>query len=178
MRSDDSAPVFASDNRTGGLRFPSHSGTSCLGPGHGDHREGERRRNLSPKITDSARVSQIVAFVDSHRGGWYRHGTVYRCHVFRLRIYEGTEFKGSFGVGKNFLETQRDGGFYSQDATSDEANTFLALLPPTSRLAIAGIENGPDPRRRLEYSSGVEQLPESQLKRHLRHLRINLIRNG
>jgi hypothetical protein len=27
--------------------------------------------NLSPKITDSARISQIVAFVDSRREGWY-----------------------------------------------------------------------------------------------------------
>jgi hypothetical protein len=117
--------------------------------------------NLSPKITDSARVSQIVAFVDSHRGGWYAPWYGVPVPRVSIEVYEGTEFKGSFGVGKNFLETQRDGGFYSQDATSDEVNTFLALLAPTSGSQVAGIENGPNLEGDWKILSGVEQLPES-----------------
>lgn len=36
--------------------------------------------------------------------------------------------EGSFGVGKYFLETQRDGGFYSQQASAAAVNTFLGLV--------------------------------------------------
>ena len=122
---------------------------------------GSDASNLSAKITDSARISQIVAFADSHRIGWYTPWYGVPVPRVSIEFYEGTEFKGSFGVGKTFLETQRDGGFYSQDATSDEVSTFLALLPPTSGSQVAGIENGPNLDGDFKILSRVEELPES-----------------
>ena len=43
-------------------------------------------------------------------------------------FFDGQRFKGSFGVGENFVETQRDGGFFSKPASSNEVREFLALL--------------------------------------------------
>lgn len=114
--------------------------------------------NLSPKITDSARISQIVAFVDSHREGWYVPSYGIPVPNESVEFYNGTEFKGSFGVGKNFLETQRDGGFYSQDATPDEVSSFLALLAPTSGSQVARTHNLDGDFKILD---SVEQLPAS-----------------
>lgn len=114
--------------------------------------------NLSPKITDPARISQIIAFVDSHREGW--HAPWYGIPVpsASVEFYDGTEFKGTFGVGKNFLETQRDGGFYSQDAAPGEVNEFLSLLAPMSGSQVAGTHNLDGDFKILD---NVEQLPAS-----------------
>jgi len=116
---------------------------------------------LSSKITDSARISQIVAFVDSHREGWYAPWYGIPVPSVSIEFYNGTEFKGSFGVGKNFLEIQRDGGFYSQDATPDEVNRFFALLAPTSGSQVAGTEHGHNLDGDFKILTSVEQLPAS-----------------
>ncbi len=117
--------------------------------------------NPSPKITDSARISRIIAFVDSHREGWYTPWYGIPVPGVSIEFYNGTEFKGSFGVGKNFLEIQRDGGFYSQDATSDEVNSFLALLAPTPSSQATGTDNRHDLDGDFKILTSVEQLPAS-----------------
>jgi hypothetical protein len=120
--------------------------------------KGRDTSNLSQKITDSARISQIIAFVDSHREGWYVPWHGIPVPSVSVEFYKGTDLKGSFGVGKNFLETQRDGGFYSQDATPDEVSSFLALLAPPSSSQVAGGRNLDGDFKILD---SVEQLPTS-----------------
>jgi hypothetical protein len=82
------------------------------------------------QITDGQAVSRIVAFVDSHRTGWEKPWYGTPVPVATAEFYSGTDFKGSFGVGENFLEAQRDGGFFSQNAAPAEVRRFLDLLDP------------------------------------------------
>ncbi|HEV2422245.1 MAG TPA: hypothetical protein VGS59_11100 [Candidatus Acidoferrales bacterium] len=64
----------------------------------------KERGTSNPKITDSARISQMVAFVDSHREGWYVPWYGIPVPDVSVEFYNGTEFKGSFGVGKSFRQ--------------------------------------------------------------------------
>lgn len=50
-------------------------------------------------------------------------------------FYYGDTFKGHFGAGKGFFETQRAGGFYSKKADPNHVQEFLQLLGvPTEQL--------------------------------------------
>lgn len=102
---------------------------------------GTGASNLSKKITDSQRISRIVAFVDAHRSGWGTPWYGVPVPSVVVEFYDGPEFKGHFGVGKNFLETQRDdSGFFSQSVTSDQVTTFLELLAPRPASRAASVE--------------------------------------
>jgi hypothetical protein len=91
---------------------------------------GSEPSRPSIKITDGQAITRIVAFVDEHRDGWSVPWFGVPVPIEATDFYSGTEFEGSFGVGKDFLETQRDGKFYSQNATPAEVSDFLALLTP------------------------------------------------
>jgi len=80
------------------------------------------------KISDPQKVSQIVAFVDSHRTGWIKPWYGIPVPAVRAEFFNGTVFKGSFGAGKTFFETQREGSFFSQDTSPGEVRQFFALL--------------------------------------------------
>jgi hypothetical protein len=80
------------------------------------------------KITDQQIVSQIVAFVDSRRAGWETPWYGIPVPTVRAEFFSGAQFKGSFGFGANFFETQRDGVFCSQSASPSEVRRFLDLL--------------------------------------------------
>jgi hypothetical protein len=82
----------------------------------------------SVKVTDRLKVSQIVAFIDSHRTGWIKPWYGNPVPTVTAEMFDGTEFKGSFGVGNDFFETQRAGSFFSQRASSVEVRHFLDLL--------------------------------------------------
>jgi hypothetical protein len=92
--------------------------------------KGSDPSHSSTKITDGRAITQIVAFVDAHRNGWVAPWFGVPVPIEVAEFYSGTEFKGSFGVGKDFLETQRDGSFFLQSATSNEVSSFLKLLNP------------------------------------------------
>ncbi len=89
---------------------------------------GHDGSKLLVKITDPQNVSQIVAFVDSHRTGWIKPWYGIPVPAVTAEFFNGTVFKGSFGVGKAFFETQREGSFFSQDTSSTEVRQFLTLL--------------------------------------------------
>ena len=80
------------------------------------------------KITDARSILQIVAFVDGHRTSWGTPWYGIPVSFVTAQFFNGSEFKGSFGVGQNFLETQRNGGFYAQRASLEEIQNFLNLL--------------------------------------------------
>jgi hypothetical protein len=79
-------------------------------------------------IDDPMTVSTIVAFVDSHQRGWGIpwHGVPSSTVV--ANFYDEQQFKGHFGAGEGFFESQRIGGFYAKPASDDERNAFLGLL--------------------------------------------------
>jgi hypothetical protein len=80
------------------------------------------------KITDPQAVTQIVAFVDSRRKGWETPWYGIPVPTVTAEFFDGAQFKGSFGSGTNFFETQREGVFCSQSASPSEVRRFLDLL--------------------------------------------------
>lgn len=80
------------------------------------------------KITDQQKISEIVAFVDSHRKGWETTWYGIPVPAVTAEFYTGTELKGSFGAGRDFFETQRSGIFCSQQASANDVRHFLDLL--------------------------------------------------
>ncbi len=89
---------------------------------------GKEKNEIETIISGQRSIEQIVDFVDSNRAGWYTPWYGIPVPAITAEFYDGQSFKGSFGVGKNFLETQRDGGFWSKEATPDEVRRFLDLV--------------------------------------------------
>jgi hypothetical protein len=101
---------------------------------------GDNHRNMSPleqvsmikiggrEISDPESIQRIVAFVDANKEGWRVPWYGVPVPAVTVEFYDGKTFRGSFGVGKDFFETQRDGGFWSKDAKSDEVGRFLDLV--------------------------------------------------
>jgi hypothetical protein len=85
------------------------------------------RAHSSEKITDAKSISQLVAFVDAHRTGWTKPWYGIPVLVVTAEFYDGSTFEGYFGVGRNFFETQGDGGFFSKDAQPADVRRFLDL---------------------------------------------------
>jgi hypothetical protein len=79
-------------------------------------------------VTDQQVVYQIVAFVDSRRTGWETPWYGIPVPTITAEFFNGTQFKGSFGSGTNFFETQREGVFCSRSASPSEVRRFLDLL--------------------------------------------------
>lgn len=92
----------------------------------------EVRTNLDSLgiIDDPARVAAIVGFVNARREGWEQPWTGVPVGRLGVTFYRGREVRGSFQVGTNFFESQREGGFFSRDATSQEVAQFRQLLAP------------------------------------------------
>jgi hypothetical protein len=80
------------------------------------------------KVTDQQVVYQIVAFVDSRRTGWETPWYGIPVPTIRAEFFNGAQFKGSFGSGTNFFETQREGVFCSRSASPSEVRRFLDRL--------------------------------------------------
>ncbi len=82
------------------------------------------------KITDKDRIAKISAFVDSNATGWGGTNDWAGVPVPKIVVnfYDGEKFKGHFGVGANFFETQRSGDFMSKNASKVQREEFLALV--------------------------------------------------
>jgi hypothetical protein len=81
-------------------------------------------------IDDPVRVARIVEYADARRQRWGGTSDAFGVPVPRVSafFYEGDKFRGHFGVGPGFLETQRDGDFASRVASEREEREFLELL--------------------------------------------------
>jgi hypothetical protein len=53
-----------------------------------------------------------------------RYSSAYR----RSSIFDGQTAKGSFGVGRDFFETQREGGSFSKSASPSEIRGFFDVV--------------------------------------------------
>ena len=80
------------------------------------------------KISDPKDVSRIAAFVDSHRTDWGTPWYGVPVPIVEVRFFDGQQAKGSFGVGRNFFETQRQGGFFSKSASPSEIRGFYEVV--------------------------------------------------
>ena len=78
-------------------------------------------------MTDAKSLSLLVDFIDERRAGWYTPWYGIPVPVVIVDLYDGNTFKGHFGVGKDFFETQRQGGFFFKDAKPTEVQGFLKL---------------------------------------------------
>jgi len=80
------------------------------------------------KISNPKDLDSIVSFVDSERAGWGSPWYGVPVPFVAVELFDGQKMKGSFGAGKNFFETQREGGFYSKDATSADIRHFFDVI--------------------------------------------------
>jgi len=81
-------------------------------------------------VTDPARIAGVLAFVNARRTGWEQPWAGVPVGTLGVTFYRGRDVQGSFSVGPGFFETQREGDFFSRDATSQEITQFRALLVP------------------------------------------------
>jgi hypothetical protein len=90
-----------------------------------------RTRRDEPVLTidDQDKIKAIVNFVDRRRTGWGSHTDGVPVPEYLANFYDGDTFKGHFGYGRDFFETQRDGrGFFSKDVSAEEVAEFKTLL--------------------------------------------------
>lgn len=85
-------------------------------------------------ITDAQRVAAIVHFFDDRTNSWVVPGYGTPVGKVRFAVYDGKQLKGSFGVGRGFLDCQRQGVFGVRWASDQEVQEVLELagLPDSS----------------------------------------------
>jgi hypothetical protein len=91
----------------------------------------EVRTNLNSPIstiTDKQEVASILAFVNARSEQWGAPWYGVPVPTMVANLYAGTAFLGHFGVGTNFFELQRSGGFFSRSASDAERKEFMKLL--------------------------------------------------
>jgi len=99
------------------------------------------------KISDPKDLSRIVNFVDSQRVNWGTPWYGIAVAFLEVQLFDGQQLKSSFGVGKNFFETQRNGGFFSKNATPNEIRGFLDSLG-LDEATVREIRNGSESVRK------------------------------
>jgi hypothetical protein len=85
-------------------------------------------KEIRANISDDRSIRKIIEFVDARNGGWEK--LLFGTHLpsINIEFYDGEDHKGSFGIRKRFLETQRRDEFWSKEATPDESARFLDIL--------------------------------------------------
>jgi hypothetical protein len=80
------------------------------------------------EITDKEHIARIVKAIDQERHGWYMPIQGTPIPKIKLWLYNGEEYKGIFGIGMDFFQTNRSGGFEAKPATDEEIQTFLNTI--------------------------------------------------
>jgi hypothetical protein len=97
------------------------------------------QNSLIREITSPDHISRILSFVNQRRTGWKAPWYGVPVPSVVANFYDGDLFKGHFGVGRGFFETQRgngfnskseeaEDGFYSKSATRKELDDFIVLI--------------------------------------------------
>lgn len=81
-------------------------------------------------IDNQSQIKSVVEFVDNHRTGWGGLNGMFGTPVpdVIVNFYDQQDFKGHFGAGSGFFETQRGAGFKSRQAWGDDRQRFLEIL--------------------------------------------------
>jgi hypothetical protein len=79
-------------------------------------------------IVDSLRVAAVVAFVNARQGNWKQPWAGVPVSTLGVTFFAGREVRGSFSAGSDFFECQREGDWFSRDATASEIVEWRALL--------------------------------------------------
>jgi hypothetical protein len=80
------------------------------------------------KISDPGDLSRITAFVDSRRTGWGTPWYGVPVPIVEVEFFDGQKPKATFGVGRDFFETQREGAFFSKNASPSEIRGFYDVV--------------------------------------------------
>jgi hypothetical protein len=84
-------------------------------------------QDIRPEITDRQKIEQITEFVDTRRAGWTKRWYGIPVPSVSADFYDGSTFKGHFGVGINFFETNRY-NFWAKAASPSEIQQFLDMV--------------------------------------------------
>jgi len=79
-------------------------------------------------IEKADQIDKIVQVVNKHLAGWKTPWYGIPVPDWRVEMFSGEEFMGSFGSGKGFFETQREGGFFTKSAVESELHDFNRLI--------------------------------------------------
>ncbi len=66
--------------------------------------------------------------MDSRQTNWGTPTFGIPVPIVEVQFFDGQKEKGSFGVGSDFFETQREGGFFSQSASTSEIRGFFDVV--------------------------------------------------
>ena len=102
------------------------------------------------KISDPKDLSRIVIFVDSQRANWGTPWFGIPVPFVEVQLFDGQQTKGSFGVGKDFFETQRDGSFFSKSAAASDIRGFFDALN-LDDAAVKELRSKTDGSRKPDY---------------------------
>jgi hypothetical protein len=95
-------------------------------------------------ITDTAIVSQLVAFALDHESGWVAPWYGVPIGRIRANFYQKGTFLGDLAVGENFLVAQGCGYFYSRPVSRADRVKLLALFDVPDPAASNGRNHGWD----------------------------------
>ena len=79
-------------------------------------------------LSDPERVAAVARFADARNDHWDVPWAGVPVPRVSAAFWRGSEFRGSFGVGPNFFETQREGEFASRAASDADRAAFLVVL--------------------------------------------------
>jgi hypothetical protein len=84
-------------------------------------------QEIGTEITDRQKIEKITEFVDARRSGWTKPWYGIPVPGVSADFYDGSTFKGHFGVGINFFETNRY-NFWFKAASPSEIQQFLDMV--------------------------------------------------
>ena len=100
-----------------------------------DHVQVNCNSRQVASVTDPASVNSITIFANQRLSHWSTPWAGIPVPNTTVGFYSGKTFVGHFGSGVNFFETQREGGFFSREASPSELNQFKAILQSAAKPA-------------------------------------------
>ena len=102
--------------------FPAVEGTTRI--------EVRTNRDSLGTITDPGQIAAIVSFVNDHATRWEQPWAGVPVGTLGVTLFRDRDVQGSFSVGPSFFVAQREGDFFSRDATAGEMAQFRSLIAP------------------------------------------------
>ncbi|MGH7625078.1 MAG: hypothetical protein ACREOJ_07155 [Gemmatimonadaceae bacterium] len=97
-------------------------------------------------ITDPGQIAAIVSFVNERASGWAQPWAGVPVGTLGVTLFRDRDVQGSFSVGSGFFVTQREGDFFSRDATAGEIAQFRSLLAPYANAGRRPLSMSPNER--------------------------------
>jgi hypothetical protein len=85
-------------------------------------------KTILTTITDRPRILQIAQFAEAHGNDWSVPLAGTPIGNISLEFYSGGQFLGDLGIGKEFLDAQGCGYFFSRRLATDDRHEISRLI--------------------------------------------------